>query len=190
MLLHCDSSELNMHSIHLEWHLTSNYAPLTVTIPIVEKYIANRKRSITKNSKEEEEFIKKVITAFSKLDMSNISDVPKLEEAILAFANIVDYSWMKHLKLTNITKHSKSWWNKECNKDLVAYRSSRSLESWKTFQKTIKNTKREFFNLKIQEIANEKQGPWELMNWVNKCKLPAIKMIKYNGQSCLKLDDL
>jgi len=87
MFLYCDSSELNMHFIHPEWCLTSDHAPLTVTIFIVEEYIANRKRSIAKNSEEEDEFIKEVITVF---------------------ANIVDHSWMKHSKLTNITKYSKS----------------------------------------------------------------------------------
>ena len=28
------------------------------------------------------------------------------------------------------------------------------------------------------------------MNWVNKCKLLAIKTIKYNGQPCIEIDDL
>jgi len=28
------------------------------------------------------------------------------------------------------------------------------------------------------------------MSWVNKCKLPAIETIKYNGQLCLELDNL
>ena len=28
------------------------------------------------------------------------------------------------------------------------------------------------------------------MNWVNKCKLPAIKAIKYNDQLCLEINNL
>jgi len=33
-------------------------------------------------------------------------------------------------------------------------------------------------------------SPWDLINWVNKCKLPAVKLIKFNNQLCLEIDDL
>jgi len=155
MFLHSDSSELNTHIIYPEWCLTSDYTLLTIT----KEYINTRKRTITKNSKENDIFIKEVIVSFAKLDTSSISNISNLEKVILDFADIVHCTWIKYLKLINITRHSKSWWNDKCNSDLVSYRSSKSIKSWKTFWKTVKNMKREFFNLKIQEIVSKKRGP-------------------------------
>ena len=190
MFLQCDSEEINSHIIHPDWRLTLDHAPLTIIIPIADKHINICKYTIIKDSVEEVEFINEVIALFSKVDTSSISNIYNLDEVVSSWADIVSHSWSRYLKPINITKCSKSWWNDKCNQDLASYRSFKSIESWKTFQKTVKHSKREFFDLKIQEIANKRRGPWELMNWVNKKKLSAIEMIKHNGSSCLELNNL
>ena len=128
-----NSSELDTYCIHPEQHLTSDYAPLMITISITKEHVDICKRTITKNSEEEHIFIKEVIASFAKLDTSSISNIPDLEEVVSDFADIVQCTWMKYLKLINITKHSKSWWNDNCNCDLTSYRSSKSIESQKMF---------------------------------------------------------
>ena len=122
--------------------------------------------------------------------MSNVLDIPNLERVVNNFANIINNIWTKNSKIVNITKHAKSWWNDKYNKNLAKYRALKNIKDWKTFQKTVKNTKQSFFDLKIQEIAKKKHSSWKLISWVNKCKLPTIETIKYNGQPCLDLEDL
>ena len=141
-----------------------------ISIPIVKEHISTQKKSLIKNSAKEAKFVNEVIALFSKIDASNIVNTHDLDDIVKKWADIVNYAWLKHLKFVNITKCSKSWWNDKCNcnQDLASYRLSKSIKSWKNFQKSIKHTKREFFELKIQEIANNKRSLWNLINWVNK----------------------
>ena len=55
-------------------------------------------------------------------------------------------------------KYSNSWWDDKYSCDLETYRMTRSLNDWIAFRKMVKSTKRMFFDLKIQEIVNKKQG--------------------------------
>ena len=190
MFLHSDSSKLNCHVIHPSWRLTSNYAPLTITITIEEEHIMNTKLSLSKNSKQEEEFIKEVICVFKSLDTTNLVDHESLEQIVDNLATSIEQVWNSNARRVKIMKHSKIWWNEDCRWSLNTYRESRSLGDWKSFKSIVKTTKRAFFNSKIQEVANKSCWPWELMNWVNKCKLLAMEAIKYNNQPCLSLDSL
>jgi len=78
-----------------------------------------------------------------------------LELAVQEFANKSDIIWYKFSKCINITKHSKTWWNEDCQTKLVKYRLSKQIENWKAFRDTVKKTKQLFFNDKIQEIVSK-----------------------------------
>ena len=170
--------------------MSSDHATLSVIIAIEDENINEVKYSIAKNSKEEANFIKKVLFAIKKIDISDLSNISKLEEVVNSLVSSINSVWNNNSKCVKITKHSKSWWNEECNHTLNIYRTTRCLKDWKTFKSKVKSSKCNFFDTRIQEIANKSCGLWELMNWVNKCKLSAIEAIKYNSQQCLKLGDL
>ena len=89
IFLHSNSSELNTHRIYPEWCLTSDHAPLMITIFITEEYINTYKRTIAKNSEEKHMFIKEIITLFAKLDTSSISNIPDLKDVVSDFVDIV-----------------------------------------------------------------------------------------------------
>ena len=145
---------------------------------------------LTSGSDQEKEFFKDVFANFALLDTSNINNIERLNTIVNHLGSIINQAWTKHAKRSKVLKHSKQWWTNSCSIALNNYRSSRSRDSWKTFKSTIREAKRSFFDNKIKEIANKSRGPWELMNWVKKRKLPATEAIKYNGSPCLSPDSL
>jgi len=156
MFLHNSSSKLDNHLTHPDWHLTSDHIPFTITIPISEEHINSRKRLIIKDSEKETSFIKDLISSIRNFHTFNLSDKKGLERVVIKFTKVVKCTWEKNSKFVNITKHSKSWWDTSYSRDLERYRLTRSLEDWKSFQKTVKTMKCSFFNLKIQKITNKK----------------------------------
>ena len=190
MFLRHGSIELDNHSILPDCRLSSDHAPLIIDIPIVDEFIPTSKFAILPNSKRETNFIKDVILNFSKLDTSHIENINNLESTVNQLRVIVNQMWVKNAKKSRCSKHSKQWWSEPCRSTLLTYRMERSHKNWKSFKSAVKNAKRSFFDDKIQEIANKSCGPWELMNWVKKRKLPAIETIKYNDQPCLTLESL
>jgi len=105
-----------------------DHAPLSVTIAIEDENINEVKYSIAKNSKEEANFVKEVLFAIKKINISDLSNISKLEEVVNSLTSSINFAWNKNSKCVKITKHSKSWWNKECNHALNNYRTTRSLE--------------------------------------------------------------
>ena len=62
--------------------------------------------------------------------------------------------WNKYPKCVKITKCFKVWWNKKYSRKLNMYCSSKSSLDYKIFKGTVKETKKSFFDKKIQEIAS------------------------------------
>jgi len=107
MFLCNGSNELNSHSIHPDWHLTSDHASLTITISIIEENVTSTKLSILKNSEEEIAFVKEIIMNLKNLNTSNITDSDKLEDVVNLLELIIKQAWNKNAKQTRITKYSK-----------------------------------------------------------------------------------
>ena len=128
MFLWSGSRELNNHSIHPDLWLSSDYVLLTVSIDIIEENIILFKHSIAKNSEEKSSFIKDISHAIKNINISNLSDSNKLEEATISLASSIDHTWKANLKWVKIMKWSKSWWNKEYSCTLNEYRTTRNLE--------------------------------------------------------------
>jgi len=182
--------ELDNHSILPDSRLSSDHVPLSIEIPIGDEIIHSSKLIIPPRSEQETGFIKDIISNLKSIDTSNIEDITRLDHIVNQVRCIIERMWSKNAKKSKFSKHSKQWWSDSCRLALNSYRASRSRENWETFKLSVKEAKQSFFDNKIQEITNKSRGPWELMNWVKKRKLPATEAIKYNNRPCLTPNSL
>ena len=170
--------------------MSSDHAPITIEVSIHKERILLWWHLLAKGSNEKKQFIKDIILIIKNLNMFFILNTETLKEVVHWLASKVEELWQRNSKGVKITRHSKAWWNDECWLSLDKYQAYQSFENWYSFKSTVKKTKCLFFDDKIKEITNKKCGPWELMNWVRKWKLPAIEAIQYEGYLCIKLEDL
>ena len=98
MFLWYRSSEINQHSIHPEWHLMSDHAPLSIIIPIVAEIINTSKLLIQQKSEQEIAFIEEVILSFKNFDTFNIANKECLKYMVNNLDSIVNRVWNKNVK--------------------------------------------------------------------------------------------
>jgi len=131
------SIEINNHLILPDLWSPLDHTSLTVNIIIDKEVIQDKWQTIIKNSKEENGFINELKNTIDNIDTSNISDRALLEEKVQEYMIILKSLWNKYSKSVRITKHSKAWWNDECNTKLNIYHISKSLLNWKLFKKGV-----------------------------------------------------
>ena len=79
MFLQFGSPELDSHHISPENWLSSDHAPLSIEIPIIEEIFPMLKFMIPPKSDHEKAFIDEVISNFKSLNTNDMDDVVKLD---------------------------------------------------------------------------------------------------------------
>jgi len=103
--------EHDNHLIHPNWRLISNHVSLTVDIHIFKEHVQTRKQTLVKNSEKENHFLEDLIKVIKEINTANLWSTEALKSTIQLFIYYRDRIWYKYLKITNITKYSKEWWD-------------------------------------------------------------------------------
>jgi len=190
MFINPNNLGFNKHTLNPDICLPSDHVSLIIEVGIKGENIDCTFQAIKKDSKEEKAFIRDILKGIRNIDTSELKNQMDIQRCANTLSTTFKDAWTTHSSTKRITKHSKEWWNEQCTVCINKYHETGDINNWKAFKSAICNAKRLFFDQKIQEIAMTNKRPWDLMNWVRKKNLPAIKAIYHEGQPCNNLEAL
>jgi hypothetical protein len=174
------------HDITPEDRGTSDHVPLSITLSAPGSQVPATRWGIKAGSDEEASFLGDVSESFQTLSEWNGSTVAEVDAISLAFSK----AWSDHAKEAHIGKCSNGWWNEECSDAIAIYRESRLPEDWSQYRRIMRNTKRDYFEARVHEIASTERRPWDLTAWTRKRTLPSHEAISFGGVPCNELGEL
>ncbi|CAA7270017.1 unnamed protein product [Cyclocybe aegerita] len=138
--------------ISLKWAQPSNHGPTRISPnPYQRSNIGARSpgsiRSCPDLSEAEKSFISDILWDLVAIPVAALATKEGVKALADAIATAFSDTWLVHSTESKPTKHSKSWWTDECSETFGA----------------CKNTKHDFFDERIAEIATSRKRPWDLM---------------------------
>jgi hypothetical protein len=166
-----------------------NHFLLPLDVPL-KVFWPEGKMSIKANSKEEADFLGKVIISLGQISIPDVMSVDQTQAVAQVISKVFDSAWTHHAKAKQACACSKSWWDADCDRAKASAITSDLPANWTAFKKATHKAKCKHFDECIYEIVHTNLQPWDLMDWVGPCKTPPVKAILYQGVPCTSPDQL
>jgi hypothetical protein len=135
-----------------------NHFPLLLDVP-QKVFWPEGKMSIKADSKEEADFLGKVIISHRQIPIPDIMSVDQTQVVAQAISRVFDLVWTHHTKTKWACAHSKSWWDTDCDWAKASAMTSDLPANWMAFKKAMRKAKCKHFDECINEIAHTNLRP-------------------------------
>jgi hypothetical protein len=147
--------------VHREVNLQGqlDHISLSATIPLRQSLPEIKGRTLKLFSDEEKEFIVDIMTSMSDLAEYTPTSRREVKVLVLGMADVFLAAWLKHLSEFKVAPNSKEYWTPKCSEALQTYCDSCAIKDYKASRNVVKETKHEFFDKYIEEIATTNKCP-------------------------------
>jgi hypothetical protein len=190
MFVPAEVSLTTEHEIHPDLRGTSDYAPLTVTLPGPDSEVLVTRWSIQSGSDEEQAYLGEVLESLELLLGWEGQTAEEVDGVVEAISTAFSKAWDSQAKETRRGKHSNGWWTQECSDSIAVYRALCDADNWADYRRVMRAAKHDFFKDCINHVASINQCAWDLMAWTRKRNLPTYEAISYRGVPCNSLESL